>query len=53
MKLARLGRNLLTCESGTTGEALARITSTLEKFALDLSYLHGQGYDGAGNMAGK
>ena len=29
------------------------LTSTLEKFALDLSYLRGQGYDGAGNMAGK
>ena len=44
----------ILCESGTTGEALARtITSTLEKFALDLSYLRGQGYDGAGNMAGK
>lgn len=32
----------ILCESGTTGEALAgTITGTLEKFALDLSYLRG------------
>ena len=42
----------ILCKSGTTGKALARtITSTLERFALDLSYLRGQGYDGDGNMA--
>ena len=33
----------ILCESGTTGEALTRtIISTLERFALDLSYLRGQ-----------
>ena len=43
----------ILCESGTTGEALARtITSALEGYSLDLAYLRGQGYDGAGNMAG-
>ena len=41
-------------ESGTTGKAIAHtITSNLERFALELDYLRGQGYDGASNMAGK
>jgi hypothetical protein len=41
------------CDSGISGRALAeKITSTLKGFNLDLSYLRGQAYDGAGNMAG-
>ena len=42
------------CEYGTTGEAVSNlITNALRKYGLDLRYLCGQGYDGAGNMAGK
>ena len=42
------------CDTGTTGRALSdKILSTLEAFNLDLRMLRGQGYDGAGNMAGK
>ena len=41
------------CDSGITGCSLAdKITSSLQSFRLDLAYLRGQGYDGAGNMAG-
>ena len=41
------------CDCGITGRNLAdKITSSLQSFGLDLSYLRGQGYDGAGNMAG-
>ena len=41
------------CDSGITGRSLAdKITSSLQSFGLDLAYLRGQGYDGAGNMAG-
>ena len=36
------------------GEAVSNlITNALRKYGLDLRYLCGQGYDGAGNMAGK
>ena len=41
-------------EYGTSGEAISNlITNTLRKYGLDLRYLCGQGYDGAGNLAGK
>ena len=41
------------CDTGITGRSLAdKIMSTLERFGLDLQYLRGQAYDGAGNMAG-
>ena len=41
------------CDSGIRGKDLAeKITTTLRSFDLDLSYLRGQAYDGAGNMAG-
>lgn len=41
------------CNSGITGRALAdSIKSSLQNLGLDLSYLRGQAYDGAGNMAG-
>ncbi|XP_011408152.1 PREDICTED: 52 kDa repressor of the inhibitor of the protein kinase-like, partial [Amphimedon queenslandica] len=41
------------CDTGITGRALAdKITATLKDFHLNLSFLRGQGYDGAGNMAG-
>lgn len=32
---------------------LAKLTTTLQELGLDLQYLRGQAYDGAGNMAGK
>ena len=42
------------CDTGTTGTAIAgKILGTLETYSLNLGYLRGQGYDGAGNMAGK
>ena len=42
------------CDTGTTGKALSeKILSTLKQFNLDLCLLHGQGYNGAGNMAGR
>ena len=42
------------CDTGTTGEAIAlNILGSLEKLALYPNKLRGQGYDGAGNMAGK
>ncbi len=41
------------CDLGISGLHLAtKITSTLKELGLDLSYLRGQSYDGAGNMAG-
>uniref|UniRef100_A0A1X7SQ03 DUF4371 domain-containing protein n=1 Tax=Amphimedon queenslandica TaxID=400682 RepID=A0A1X7SQ03_AMPQE len=41
------------CDTRITGRALAdKITATLMDFYLNLSFLRGQGYDGAGNMAG-
>ena len=43
----------IECDSGTSGRSLAeKITISLEELGLDLSNLHGQAYDGAGNMAG-
>ena len=42
------------CDTGTSGRALSdKILSTLQEFNLDLRMLRGQGYDGAGNMAGR
>ena len=44
----------LHCASGVSGEAIAQnILCALEKHSLDVNNLRGQGYDGAGNMAGK
>lgn len=41
------------CDTGISGQNLAdKITTFLEALGLDLSNLHGQAYDGAGNMAG-
>ena len=41
------------CDTGISGRNLSdKIKSTLNGFGLDLSCLHGQAYDGAGNMAG-
>ena len=38
---------------GITGRSLAdKITNTLQGYGLDLTKLHGQAYEGAGNMAG-
>ncbi len=42
------------CNMGITGQAVAdKILNFLQKFNLDPRLLRGQGYDGAGNMAGK
>ena len=42
------------CVDGTSGEALADlIMKEINKLQLDMKYCVGQGYDGAGNMAGK
>ncbi len=41
------------CNEGITGRQLANIILTnLQSFGLDLSFLRGQAYDGAGNMSG-
>ena len=46
--------DFVLCDTGTTGTAIAgKILETLETYGLYLGYLRGQGYDGAGNMAGK
>ena len=43
----------LECDSGITGSALSqKIISFLVSLGLDLSKLHSQAYDGAGNMSG-
>ena len=40
------------CDTWISGRNLSdKIKSTLEGFGLDLSFLRGQAYDGAGNMA--
>lgn len=42
------------CKGGVTGEALSQlILLTLAKYGLDSNLLRGQGYDGAGSMAGR
>ena len=42
------------CDTGISGHALAaKLTTTLQELGLDLQYLRGQAYDGAGNMAGR
>ena len=44
----------LDCHSGITGEAIAqKILQQLTTWQLDPNLLRGQGYDGAGSMAGK
>ena len=46
--------SFVLCQYGTTGEAVSNlITNALRKYGLDQRYLCGQGYDSAGNMAGK
>ena len=41
------------CDTGVTGKCLAdKIISSLTTLGLNLNYLRGQAYDGAGNMAG-
>ena len=42
------------CDHGTSGSAVAeKIIDMVEKLGLDPTFLRGQGYDGAGNMAGR
>ena len=44
----------LECESGTSGQELyLKIVNAIRNLGLEISNLRGQGYDGAGNMAGK
>ena len=46
--------DFILCDTGTTGRAIAaKIIEALQGYGLDLNYLRGQAYDGAGNMAGK
>ena len=41
------------CKEGIAGEALASlILDTIMRYGLEADFLRGQGYDGAGNMAG-
>jgi len=40
------------CVSGMSGEALEAILKHVSGWALDLTFLQGQAYDGAGAMAG-
>ena len=42
------------CDTGTSGSAIAdKILEGLEEYGLNVNYLRGQAFDGAGNMAGK
>ena len=42
------------CDTGTSGNAVAdKILEALEEYGLNVNYLCGQAFDGAGNMAGK
>ena len=42
------------CDTGKTDNAIVEnIMETLEMYGFNFGYIHGQGYDGAGNMAGK
>lgn len=44
----------ILCDDGVSGEALSsKILHTLSEYGLDPNLIRGQGYDGAGNMAGK
>ena len=46
--------DFILCDTGTSGSAIAgKILTALEGYGLDVSYLRGQAYDGAGNMSGK
>ena len=46
--------DFILCDTGTTGRAIAaKIIEALQGYGLDLNYLRGQAYDGAGNMASK
>nr|XP_047132966.1 zinc finger MYM-type protein 1-like isoform X2 [Hydra vulgaris] len=43
----------VSCNSGLTGVLLStKIKKSIHKLGLEMSYCRGQGYDGAGNMAG-
>jgi len=44
----------ISCDEGLTGAAIAKnITEGVENLSLNMNFCRGQGYDGAGNMAGK
>lgn len=44
----------ILCDTGTSGNAVAgKILEALEEYGLNVDYLGGQAFDGAGNMAGK
>ena len=46
--------DFVLCNTGTRGNAIAeKIMVALGAYGLDINSLWGQGYDGAGNMAGK
>ena len=46
--------DFILCDTGITGSAIAaKILEALQGYGLDMNYLRGQAYDGAGNMAGK
>ena len=43
----------ISCKEGVTGESLSTlILDAMDRHGLKTTYLRGQGYDGAGNMAG-
>ena len=43
-----------TCDEGLSGKAIAKkIIDTISELSLEMENCRGQGYDGAGNMAGK
>ena len=53
MRIERRLYRIFSCEEGISGEALASlILDTIRRYGLDADFLRGQGYDGAGNMAG-
>ena len=44
----------IECDEGVSGQAIAdKILLGVQNVSLDMSRCRGQGYDGAGNMAGK
>ena len=46
--------SFLQCDDGLTGEAISKqIVNGVENLSIDMHLCRGQGYDGAGNMAGK
>ena len=54
MTICEAFTGFIACDQGASGEAISeKVLQGVEDLSLNMIFCRGQGYDGAGNMAGK